>query len=357
MYEAKKDMPETQNNRARHPLRVAVSRSGLQPYVIRAWADRYRAIEARDLNGEERLFSDQDIEKLSLLRRATEAGMSISKVATLGTEELSRLVADAEKSANEVPALAPASEGRQKAIGDANTAVRSCLDAVQRLDSLAVHSLLERASEELGEQAVLIEVLAPLLHEIGRLWEKGRLRPVHEHMASAALRFFLGARIAQKEIGPKAPEVVVATPAGQRLEIGALLAAALAAGEGWRVTYLGPDLPAEEIAMASRQREARALALSLQFPKEDALVAEEILKIRQLAGPEVVILAGGLAAASYEAEWRQIGAHRLEDLRALPAMLESMSLAPSRKGRAPAPKLPTEAAHQASPEPVRLAGS
>ncbi|NIP80239.1 MAG: transcriptional regulator, partial [Gemmatimonadetes bacterium] len=45
--------------------------------------------------------------------------------------------------------------------------------------------------------------------------------------------------------------MLVATPAGDRHEIGALLVAAAALGTGWDVVYLGADLPASEIAVAA----------------------------------------------------------------------------------------------------------
>ena len=61
----------------------------------------------------------------------------------------------------------------------------------------------------------------------------------------------------------QAETIVLATPANERHEFGLLLAALIAATRGWRVVYLGADLPANEIAHAVRLTSSRFLALSL----------------------------------------------------------------------------------------------
>ena len=82
--------------------------------------------------------------------------------------------------------------------------------------------------------------------------------------------------------------LVVATPAGQIHELGALLVGAAAANLGWHVTYLGASLPAAEIAGAARQNRARAVALSLVYPEDDPRLEGELTRLRESLPPEVV---------------------------------------------------------------------
>ena len=63
--------------------------------------------------------------------------------------------------------------------------------------------------------------------------------------------------------------MVCATPNGQRHEIGALLGAVMAAAAGWRITFLGADLPVEEIAAAAVSLRADGVAISLVHPEDD----------------------------------------------------------------------------------------
>ena len=68
------------------------------------------------------------------------------------------------------------------------------------------------------------------------------------------MKVFLGELTRQFATPLNAPRIIVATPAGQLHELGAVMAAATAANLGWRV-----DLPRPEPARA-RDRRARRCA-------------------------------------------------------------------------------------------------
>jgi methylmalonyl-CoA mutase cobalamin-binding subunit len=121
---------------------------------------------------------------------------------------------------------------------------------------------------------------------------------------------------------PRAPEVVVATPAGQQHGIGAMLVAASAATVGWRVTYLGADLPAEDIAEAVRSRGADAVALSLIYPPDDPDLPGELVRIWNELPSGVEVVVGGASAGSYSQTIRAIGATVAKDLEGLRSFLD-----------------------------------
>ena len=73
-----------------------------------------------------------------------------------------------------------------------------------------------------------------------------------KHLAAAVVRTLLGNICQGSDISASMPNLVVATPRGQLHEIGALIAGTTAASQGWQVTYLGPNLPAEEISRVVR---------------------------------------------------------------------------------------------------------
>lgn len=120
----------------------------------------------------------------------------------------------------------------------------------------------------------------------------------HEHLASAVVRSVLWNVSESRASSPHAPQLIVATPAGQLHEIGALIVAATARREGWGVIYLGPNLPAEEIASAV-QPGVEAAALSISYPPDDPHLVHELRKLRQCLPSDLPILAGGRAAQAY----------------------------------------------------------
>ncbi|HWM93794.1 MAG TPA: MerR family transcriptional regulator [Thermoanaerobaculia bacterium] len=301
----------------RHPIRVVARRTGLKPDLIRAWERRYGAVAPGRSPTRRRYYSDAEIERLSLLSRVVRAGHTISQVAQLPNGELEELIArDATSPA--APAAGPSC--RTDAI------LGCCLAAVQRLEPRDLGHLIQRASVELSAPELLDEMLVPLMQRIGDQWKQGTLRPFHEHMASAVVRSFLGTTLGEANHG--APVFVAATPARQRHELGALLATTCAAAEGWRVLYLGPDLPPEEIAAAALHHGAQTVALSLVYPPDDALLRDELRRLRRLLDPRTELIVGGRASAAYADVLQEIGALRLDDLRGLRRRLEEVRMSP-----------------------------
>ena len=83
-----------------HPIQTVARRTGLTADVIRAWERRYRAVVPQRSETRRRLYSESDVERLLLLRRATLAGRRIGDVANMSTDELAPLVAADETADN-----------------------------------------------------------------------------------------------------------------------------------------------------------------------------------------------------------------------------------------------------------------
>jgi DNA-binding transcriptional MerR regulator/methylmalonyl-CoA mutase cobalamin-binding subunit len=307
----------------RHPIGVVARRTGLKPDLIRAWERRYGAVAPGRSQTRRRFYSDEDIERLLLLRRVVGTGRGISQVAGLSDAELRALI-DAEP-------VAPvyAQTGSAPSSGDEVVeALYRCVAAAQRLDMRAMELELDRASVLFSRTHLIEQVLVPLMRQIGDLWHQGSLRPVHEHLASSVVRSFLGGMQGAYHPEVSAPHLVVTTPARQRHELGALLAAATAAGEGWQVTYLGPDLPPEEIAAAALQKGARAVALSITYPPDDPMLVDDLRRLRRLLGSRTALIVGGRACAAYTPVLQEIGCVRVEDLAGLRDELQVLRSAP-----------------------------
>jgi DNA-binding transcriptional MerR regulator len=220
---------------AHQAIKVVARRTGLSAHVIRIWEKRYGAVEPARTGTNRRLYSEEQIERLGLLRDITRAGHSIGLVAKLRTEELRKLAAEA---SGDKSAGAPT-----KGAG-ATPLLGECIAAVKTLDSGKLEEALKHAATALGAQGLLQRVIAPLAQTIGDLWRDGSITAAHEHFASAVIRIFLG-HAAKPFAGMEgAPVLLVATPSGQLHELGALLVGATASNLGWHVTYLGASLPA-----------------------------------------------------------------------------------------------------------------
>jgi DNA-binding transcriptional MerR regulator/methylmalonyl-CoA mutase cobalamin-binding subunit len=301
-------------------MRIVTRRTGLSADLLRAWEKRHEVVTPDRSSAGRRLYSDADIERLRLLYRATLAGRGIGQVAGLTTAELSALVkhdGEAEMHASGNGAASPVATAADEYLGDA-------LRAVARMDVLALEVLLRRAVVALPAVSLLDGVVAPLLARLGTGWREGTLRPVHGHLASTVLRRVLDRLIETATAPGAAPNLVVGTPVGQVHEFGALLAAATAAAEGWRVTYLGTSLPAEDIAEAATVTRARAVALSVVYPASDPAVGHELRRLRTLLPKEIAIIAGGAASPSYRAALDETGARLVDSVAELQSELRAL---------------------------------
>ena len=302
---------------AHQGIKVVAQRTGLSAHVIRIWEKRYGAVEPERTETNRRLYSDQQIERLSLLRDITQNGHSIGHVAKLPTEKLRELSKDSHGTNGRAPRALTASPA-------APTFLDECVAAVQSLDARALEETLKRAATELGAQGLLQRVVAPLVQTLGDLWREGTITAAHEHFASGVIRIFLGQAAKPFAGTDSAPVLVVTTPAGQIHELGALLVGAAAANLGWHVTYLGASLPAAEIAGAVRQNRARAVALSLVYPEDDQRLDGELTRLRESLPPEVTLLVGGRATPAYHDVLEKIGATQIADLTDLCATLDNL---------------------------------
>ena len=107
-------------------------------------------------------------------------------------------------------------------------------------------------------------------------------------------------------------------------ELGAMLVVVTASNLGWRVTYLGPCVPAEEVAGAALQNASRAVALSLVYPEDDPYLGAELARLRQMLPAEVLILIGGRAAPAYSQVLESIGAIPIRNLGELQIRLDAI---------------------------------
>lgn len=290
------------------------SRTGLSTHTIRAWEKRYSAITPERTGSNQRLYDSAQLERLRLLRRATQNSHPISRVANLPDQELASL------------AIGDQGVGVSSPSGQDLDLLQESLAAIERLDDESLLHFLKRSLAILGIEGVLDTLLIPLLSEIGNRWQGGSMHIYQEHMATSVIRGFLAVLLSSMNPQIESPRILVTTPKNQIHEIGALLAAIACASEGWNVVYLGPNLPSKEIADAAARSHANAIGLSIVYPHDDPLLAEELGVLRHLVGASKPIMVGGSGAGSYEKALSNINAVMFSDWKSVGTSLRSLTI-------------------------------
>lgn len=313
----------------RFPVRLVAIRTGLTPHVLRAWERRYGVVTPTRTEGGQRLYSHLDIERLRRLRRLTDRGHAIGRIASLTLDALIGLGEETAEDAERVATLRERTIGLNAADRSRAEVVReftvAALQATRRLHATDLQAVLERAAVTLGVPDFLDEVVATTLEDIGHGWAEKSVSVAQEHMATIVFRRVLGWLLKVYEISGPAPRLVVATPPGQVHEMGALMVAVSAAAEGWGVTYLGPDLPVADLLSAAAQTEARAVAISVVYLTDDQDLLGALREMRAGLPSHLPLLLGGAAAPEVRLQAEEAGATVIESLSDFRAMLQRLA--------------------------------
>ena len=110
----------------KYSIKAVSVKTGLTPHLIRMWERRYGVVSPYRTETNRRLYSEDDINKLMLLRRATMQGQHIGNIAGLSNEELIEILRVTEP------------ESSYSSVEDTDSAkyhLEQCLDSVKKLDS------------------------------------------------------------------------------------------------------------------------------------------------------------------------------------------------------------------------------
>lgn len=275
-------------NTGRYHIGMASRLSGVSTHTIRVWERRYDAVCPQRSAGGTREYSGGQVDKLIVLRILTASGHAISRIAGLDLLELRELLADARKRG-----LVEESGVTQEA-----TIVAAVMRAIKALDMATAERVLLEAATVFSPLTVVFDVVAPLVEAIGDAWQAGELRIANEHAASSVLRTLLGSYMSKQLSREDAPMALCGTISGELHEFGGLMASLVAITQGWRVTYLGADLPPSELCHAAETTSAKLLLISIVNPRTEE-TADLLGKLLRDLPSELLILAGGRSANDY----------------------------------------------------------
>ncbi|MGI9253731.1 MAG: cobalamin B12-binding domain-containing protein, partial [Thermomicrobiales bacterium] len=132
--------------------------------------------------------------------------------------------------------------------------------------------VLEDALALMSVEQVCLEILQPVLYEVGRRWDRDEISISAEHFATSFVIRRLGALYNQAEQSPGRGLILAACPEGELHEAGLLLTSLLLTRRGLNVLYLGPNLPADDlIATVQRLKPELVLLSSSTEPSAERL--------------------------------------------------------------------------------------
>ena len=200
-------------NKSTYSIKYVSLQTGLKPHLIRSWESRYQAVCPQRSTNQRRCFTDADIRRLRLLKRAVDQGHTISGISKLTDDELSKLLhrpylIDEERQRPQ------AADSPTRIPPNPSEVVDEALMHVKRLDAASLEKVLNDAAVDMSRQAFLQSIVLPLFETIGHMWHAGDVKIIGEHMASVVIRSILWDMLRSVDLPEEAPRLVVATPVG-----------------------------------------------------------------------------------------------------------------------------------------------
>jgi DNA-binding transcriptional MerR regulator/methylmalonyl-CoA mutase cobalamin-binding subunit len=224
-----------------YTIKAVCSQTGIRAVTLRAWERRYQLLNPRRAHNQYRRYSEREISILRWVKTRVDTGLAISSV----VEEYHNLV-----NKGQYPEVVPILQlpaGRASP-NPPSYYSRELYKALVCADEKLACELLHEAQNGLDLPTLCLEVMTPCLVEIGEAWFRGDLRIATEHFASNFLRGKLLSLFQGFPARRGAPYILAGCAPGEHHELGILMLSTLLRDQGYRVEYLGQDVPLADLA-------------------------------------------------------------------------------------------------------------
>ncbi len=233
---------DTISDDPKYTIKTVCDQTGILPVTLRAWERRHEVLNPHRGDNHYRLYSDRDIATLRWIKNRIDSGISISSAVT----ELHQMQQGGGllEPTPDVPFSTP--KPVNPPIPPEKMAHQLFLALIQH-DEAKASQILHEAYQMYDLNTYMLKTLIPALVEIGEAWANGVIPVATEHFSSAYLRGNLLTIFQAFPTRSNAPFILVGCAPTELHEIGSLMMAVMLRSNGYRVEYLGPDLPLDDL--------------------------------------------------------------------------------------------------------------
>jgi DNA-binding transcriptional MerR regulator len=228
-------------------INITSKLSGVAPATIRAWEKRYNVLQPERTPQGHRLYSEEDIKKLSLLLKLTLEGHHIGRIAGLKIEELEEMTLKNSLHSQRYHYVAPPKKSSSEL--NREQLLQNLLLGLRAYHLGVISRELEKAKTQLSPVDFVLSVISPLFSEIGKKVAAGEFSIVQEHTLSAIVKFHMGQMIAMHltEQNQETPPYILVTPPGEYHEFGLMCASLLLSHYNKNLLFLGPNISEQSL--------------------------------------------------------------------------------------------------------------
>lgn len=272
-------------------IKTVVQETGISPATLRAWERRYGVLSPGRSDGGYRLYSERDIRTLLWLKSQIDAGVSISRAVAL----LEIRHQAGEEPELEVGRWMPAQEAAPHNARSSAIMISELVEHLLAFQEARAESTLSEAFALHPVDTVIEEVIGPALAEIGERWHRGEASVVQEHFATMFLRRRLTALFDAYQQPPAGPLALTGSAPSDWHDVGILMVSLALRRHGWRVIYLGQNVPADHLGREISRLRPNMVCLSASTLDSVQALAEVYEAVLRLPEPRPRLVFGGRA--------------------------------------------------------------
>ena len=251
--------------------------SGIKAHTLRIWEQRYNFIEPRRSDTNIRYYTDDDLKLVLNVALLKDNGFRISRIAEMSEKEMQEEVLKLTEKHLRHP-----------------DQIHALTIAMVDMDEERFEKILNTCILQMGFERTIVNVVYPFLSRIGVLWQTGSINPANEHFMSALIRQKIIVAIDGQSynVGPEAKSFLLFLPEKELHEISLLFSAYLLKTRGFKVIYLGQNMPLEDLRVVKTLHEPDYVLSVITTSPESDEVQAYVLRLADIFENSQILLSG-----------------------------------------------------------------
>lgn len=225
--------------------------TGIKGHTLRVWERRYTFLKPKRTSTNIRYYTDSELRKLLNVNILINNGYRVSKIDKMNEDEIHKLVLEVN------------SHSSAHFDDDLNRLVLAMIE----FNEDSFNNVFQRHVTRNGLLSTIVSLIYPFLDHVGILWSANKAIPAQEHFISNLIRQKL---IAAIDMIPTPIEsagyLILFLPEKESHEIALLMANYIARDLGFKVYYLGQNVPMENIHEVDEKVSSDALITMFVTP-------------------------------------------------------------------------------------------
>jgi DNA-binding transcriptional MerR regulator len=246
---------QTSNEVPLYNIGVVSRMTGISMATLRAWERRYDFPESKRTLGGHRLYSERDILHLRWVKQRIDEGMQTAQaIQALRYQEqtgqaiLTKGALAAGQRARVEPFYALEKADREDRKSYFTSVKERVLDALIHRNTQSSDELLAETLVLFSPESLILDVIRPVMNEIGTLWENGEISVATEHLVTNYLRQRLIMWMVGGPPTRSQHSIVLACAPEEWHEGSLLIMGAILRRRLWPVIYLGQAVPLADLS-------------------------------------------------------------------------------------------------------------